>query len=349
MTDLKIEPVETTQEETNIFQPIIDLFEQIMALYNSFPFIRDITGAWRTMDKHSIKKAISFAAAQALRYTAGTIQNQAVAELLYGISYDGPRQVLKEKLTFLGNAIKIGLNNIGNAIVSIDDMVTNWLINKGIQISKTLGRLGCMIGQIPNHAGALVGKICGHLGTFIMDAWKALKHWLAGTIILGFVWWWNIKFMFTSMLNGIGTVFKGILHFFTKKVMTFLLGAFTAKSVTVALALMKTVFLAAAGLLSLILVESLINNYRNAQPPRPFAKGGFPISEQPFIARESGPELVGKIGSRNAVVNDVQIEKSVAQGVYDAFRSYFANGSLNTSAIAEVYFDGKLMASAAPN
>ena len=39
---------------------------------------------------------------------------------------------------------------------------------------------------------------------------------------------------------------------------------------------------------------------------------------QVFMAREAGPELVGTIGNRTAVVNNDQIVASVSQGVYEA-------------------------------
>lgn len=48
------------------------------------------------------------------------------------------------------------------------------------------------------------------------------------------------------------------------------------------------------------------------------ASGGFPAMGQMFIAREAGPELVGTIGNRNAVVNNDQIVESVSSGVYKA-------------------------------
>ena len=48
------------------------------------------------------------------------------------------------------------------------------------------------------------------------------------------------------------------------------------------------------------------------------ATGGFPSMGQMFIAREAGPELVGTIGSRTAVVNNDQIVESVSAGVYNA-------------------------------
>ena len=49
-----------------------------------------------------------------------------------------------------------------------------------------------------------------------------------------------------------------------------------------------------------------------------FADGGFPDVGQMFVAREAGPELVGTIGNRTAVVNNDQIVASVSQGVYEA-------------------------------
>ncbi len=48
------------------------------------------------------------------------------------------------------------------------------------------------------------------------------------------------------------------------------------------------------------------------------ADGGFLEQGEAFIARESGPELVGRIGHRSAVVNNDQIVASVSAGVSDA-------------------------------
>ena len=56
------------------------------------------------------------------------------------------------------------------------------------------------------------------------------------------------------------------------------------------------------------------------------ATGGFPDAGQMFIAREAGPELVGTIGSRNAVVNNDQIVESVSAGVYQAVVAALGSG-----------------------
>lgn len=49
-----------------------------------------------------------------------------------------------------------------------------------------------------------------------------------------------------------------------------------------------------------------------------FAGGGFPSQGEMFIAREAGPELVGRIGSKSAVVNNSQIVDGISAGVRNA-------------------------------
>ena len=67
--------------------------------------------------------------------------------------------------------------------------------------------------------------------------------------------------------------------------------------------------------------ENAFDNY--------FADGGYPTSGQMFIARESGPELVGNIGGRTAVVNNDQIVQAVSMGVYNAVVDAFSTTSDN--------------------
>ena len=56
-----------------------------------------------------------------------------------------------------------------------------------------------------------------------------------------------------------------------------------------------------------------------------YAQGGFPDMGEMFIAREAGPELVGTIGSKTAVVNNDQIVESVSTGVYQAVIAALGN------------------------
>lgn len=73
-----------------------------------------------------------------------------------------------------------------------------------------------------------------------------------------------------------------------------------------------------------------------------FARGGFPDSGQMFVAREAGPELVGRIGRRTAVANNDQI----VQGIASAVRSAMAgannpNGGGTTRITVQNVLNGK--------
>ncbi|MEC4272964.1 hypothetical protein VJ923_07320 [Adlercreutzia sp. R25] len=57
-----------------------------------------------------------------------------------------------------------------------------------------------------------------------------------------------------------------------------------------------------------------------------FADGGFPEKGQLFVARESGPEMVGQMGGRTAVANNDQIVAGIKQGVIDAMTVVNAAG-----------------------
>lgn len=54
-----------------------------------------------------------------------------------------------------------------------------------------------------------------------------------------------------------------------------------------------------------------------------YASGGFPQTGEMFVARERGPELVGRMGGRNSVANNVQIIEGIKQGVIDAMMQVY--------------------------
>ena len=80
------------------------------------------------------------------------------------------------------------------------------------------------------------------------------------------------------------------------------------------------------------------------QPITAYAGGGAPNMGQMFIAREAGPELVGRIGSSTAVMNNDQIVASVSAGVYRAVMAALAssggNGG-NSTPVFNIYVGGK--------
>ena len=81
------------------------------------------------------------------------------------------------------------------------------------------------------------------------------------------------------------------------------------------------------------------DNYK----PQLYAEGGFPQVGEMFIARESGPEMVGSIGGRTAVANNQDIVQAISRGVYDAMVAS-RGGSQNTE--VNVFMDSVQLARA---
>ena len=77
-----------------------------------------------------------------------------------------------------------------------------------------------------------------------------------------------------------------------------------------------------------------------------YATGGFPTTGQLFIAREAGPELVGTIGNRTAVVNNEQIVEAVSRGVFEAVSTAMQLNNTGTEGPREIVInlEGKPMA-----
>lgn len=75
------------------------------------------------------------------------------------------------------------------------------------------------------------------------------------------------------------------------------------------------------------------------------ASGGIVPSGQMFIARESGPELVGTMGGHTAVANNQQIVAGIYEGVKAAMQDAGSSNSGGTMSV-NVYLDGKQITAA---
>lgn len=76
-----------------------------------------------------------------------------------------------------------------------------------------------------------------------------------------------------------------------------------------------------------------------------YAKGGFPDVGELFVAREAGPEMVGKIGSKTTVANNQQIVEAVSEGVYSAVVAAMRQSESNGNQAVNVYLDGRQITS----
>ena len=76
-----------------------------------------------------------------------------------------------------------------------------------------------------------------------------------------------------------------------------------------------------------------------------YAQGGFPSMGEMFIAREKGPEMVGKINNKTSVANNDQIVEGISNGVYNAVSAAMSrnggNGHITVNTTFEV--DGEVI------
>lgn len=76
-----------------------------------------------------------------------------------------------------------------------------------------------------------------------------------------------------------------------------------------------------------------------------YAKGGFPNLGELFVAREAGPEMVGRIGSRTTVANNDQIVEGISAGVYQAVLAAMRATESDGTQSVNVYLDGRQITS----
>ena len=73
-----------------------------------------------------------------------------------------------------------------------------------------------------------------------------------------------------------------------------------------------------------------------------YANGGFPGMGEMFVARESGPELVGRMGNHSAVANNNQIIAGIRAGVFEAVVNAFESmqGRNDRGRELHIYLEG---------
>ena len=75
-----------------------------------------------------------------------------------------------------------------------------------------------------------------------------------------------------------------------------------------------------------------------------YAKGGFPDMGELFVAREAGPEMVGRIGNKTTVANNDQIVEGISEGVYSAVLAAMRASEGDGGRSVNLYMDSRLVA-----
>jgi hypothetical protein len=127
--------------------------------------------------------------------------------------------------------------------------------------------------------------------------------------------------IFTNIKNGITSAFKSIVNQLIRGINNVISVPFNA--INTALRTIRDV-----SIMGIKPFKNLIKTISVPQIPL-LADGGFVPSGQMFIARESGPEMVGQIGGKTAVANNGQIVDGITAGVFEGVLKAMSNSEGN--------------------
>lgn len=218
--------------------------------------------------------------------------------------YNGVQKAVRIALIALLVAINLFLATKGSFMAVIKSFTSGLLA-----LTIKAGTTKMAIMQLSMASLAFVSLIVGLLG--VIENWSSMNGLQKIISVLS---------LLTVALLGAGMAF-GVFH--------------TAMTMGLATAGIIAGIIAMTGVI--MNAEGKINDLNvNA-----YASGGMPQTGEMFIARESGPEYVGRLGNRNVVANNDQIVDSVSQGVYSAVSE--ALGGRNASQPVNVYLDKYLV------
>lgn len=274
----------------NLFEPVINVFQGI---WNKIVKIWNVASGW--FDEHVIQPIVSVF--QPIIEKIGEIFSTiwqiitAIFGAVAGWVYDNVIKPVVGFFTDLWNGITKIVGNIWNSITSVFGAIANWVYQHVIQ-------------PVSNYFGNIftaVSNVVSNIWNKITSVFGGIANWVYQHVVQ------PVSNFFTSAWNAIGNSVGGIIR-----------GAVNAALSGVE----RVVNFFINGLNRVVdVVNNLPGvNISRVSPlylPR-FANGGFPDTGQFFIAREAGPEMVGKIGNRTAVANNDQIVAGIQQGVYNA-------------------------------
>lgn len=213
-----------------------------------------------------------------------------------------------------------------NGIKSVYATVTNWFSTSIIQpLGKFFSNLWTGFINGAKNAWAGVKSVFSSLASFFQtifsNAWAGIVKVfsVAGQIFV------NIK-------DGIVTAFKAVVNGLIRGINNVVAVPFRA--INTALSVVKNISILGLTPFSALRMISI--------PAIPYlAQGGVVEAGQMFVANEAGPELVGNVGRKTAVMNNDQIVDSVSRGVYQAVVS--AMGSSRGDQVVEAKVNDKVL------
>jgi len=186
--------------------------------------------------------------------------------------------------------------------------------------------------SLPDKILGPIKEFCENIMKKFKDLWDGIKTWYSNNVAPKFTKeFWLDKF--SGLKNGFVETVKGMVNAAISKLNEFIDWANKALRIDF------------DGLKNPLTGNWIIQpmHIQLATIPKIplLAEGGFPAVGQMFIAREAGPELVGRMGNRSAVVNNDQIVEGVAEGVYRAVVAAMNATSGGGGQPVNVYLDGR--------
>ena len=186
-------------------------------------------------------------------------------------------------------------------------------IYKGIEL--IIIALGIALPPIINSVGNLFGKIFGGIAKVIETVGNTIigimntSKWLVIDVLNAIVKF--INDLGPAINNFVDNAIQAVV-----KLVNFMVSAVEYLINTVVVNAARTAIKA----LNLIPgVDITLPQYITIPRFTGYEDGGFPDTGEFFMARENGPELVGRIGNRAAVANNDQITEGVSRATYEAF------------------------------
>lgn len=192
--------------------------------------------------------------------------------------------------------------------------------------------VGKEIAPVVRNVLLTVGQAVSTVVGFVSDILQSLLTTLDGiiTFITGVFtgdWkkaWEGVVDIFVGIFNGIEALITGVVNTIITVINAMIRGV--VQGVNTAIRALNRIDIKIPSWVPLLGGKGFDINIRELTAPEIplLASGGMPSVGQMFIARESGPEMVGRIGNQSVVANNAQIVAGIKQGVYEAMTA--ANG-----------------------
>lgn len=335
LDEIKIALIDINEkcQETDTFSSIFDLIANGLSILGTdFDMVRkNITNVM--LDGDNLRDSVDKLATKLTAFGEDTLFKlragfDAVCEKVGDLGKNALTNLKDNFASFADNAQIFMDNTLGKIkekFVSIGSEIKDLSAN-GVSKLKTsfesMGKFGQDLSKKMNGTAWSIGLIAGAIAILSLGIGMLVTNW-SSMSTLG-----KTVSIFSALAAAAAAAAIAVALFHTSWTVGIAAAAIAAGS---ALIVSSLAFAGTAEVPSVSINEPQLPD----MPSKYYATGGFPATGQMFIAREAGPELVGTIGRRNAVVNNDQIVESVSAGVYRAVSS--ALGKNGSNSVVQVF------------